>query len=187
MVKKKQTQEKTVVETPATVETEVKDKTPVATEPKDDELVMKANFTADEQPKSEDKPEDNVKEDVEPEDKPEDKPVEENHKSSTVVLTNCTQNIICIRDDHYSITIQPREMKIVKKDELLEIMKQEVVRRYFDKGILSTNMEAEEKSASDAVVPEELKGPVERHQDGSTVSASVKKFEKQGTVSINLG
>ena len=107
---------------------------------------------------------------------------------STVVLTNCTQNTICITDGlSHSITIAPREIKTVERDKLKELMSQEMVRRYFDKGLLTSTLDADEKSASDAEAPAELKNAVERHQDGSTVSAEVKKFEKQGTVSINLG
>ena len=61
-----------------------------------------------------------------------------------------------------------------------------MVRRFFDKGILTSTLDADEVSAHDAVLPEELKNPVERHEDGQNVKAEVKKFEKDGTVKIDL-
>ena len=109
-------------------------------------------------------------------------------KSEECVLTNASQNTICLSDGEptRTITVAPREIKKVPRDLLRELLKNKMVQCFFDKGILSHNMDAEEKTAHSAVVPEELKNPVERHEDGQNVVASVKKFEKEGSVQIDL-
>lgn len=173
----------TVVETTATAPETVKPV--VETTEEKPELVMETNFVPEE-PEKEEKA--NEAEEPEKEETPAPEKEPEQYVESTVVLTNCTQNTICITTGTpgISITVAPREIKRVSRSDLRELMKQEMVRRYFDKGLLSSNLEADEQSTSEAVVPDDLKGPVERHEDGSTVTATVKKFEKQGTVSIDL-
>lgn len=108
--------------------------------------------------------------------------------SSTCVLTNTSQNNICLMDgDKFkAITIAPREIKVVGRDELKELLKNKMVQRFFDKGILTHNMNADDVSAHDAVVPEELKNPVERHEDGQNVKAEVKTYRKEGSVTLDL-
>ena len=107
---------------------------------------------------------------------------------STCILTNTSQNTICLNDGERipPITIAPREIKNVNRDQLRELLKNKMVRRFFDKGILTSTIDGKEVSAHDAVVPETLKNPVERHEDGQNVKAEVKKFEKDGTVNIEL-
>ena len=108
--------------------------------------------------------------------------------SSTCVITNTSQNTICLFNGipERSITVAPREIKTVSRADLKELLKNNMVQRFFDKGILTSTMDADEVSAHDAVLPEELKNPVERHEDGQNVKAEVKKFEKDGTVKIEL-
>lgn len=171
---KKTNTPKTVADKKATdlnvkVETPTVDK---ATE--NNELVMEANITPEtETPETETNPL--------PAPEPEKRIV-----SSTVVLTNCTANTICITNGNIKITVAPREIKKVSRDDLKELLKQKMIQRYFDKGVLTHNLEADEVSASDAEVPDELKGAVERHEDGLTISASVKTFEADGSVKLEL-
>lgn len=108
--------------------------------------------------------------------------------SSTCVLTNTSQNKICLQNGENAPTIEiaPREIKSVPRDALRELLKNEMVKRFFDKGILTSTLDADSVSAHDAVVPENLKNPVERHEDGQNVKAEVKKFNADGTVKIEL-
>jgi len=114
--------------------------------------------------------------------------IEKKSYSSTCVITNTSQNTICLFNGipEQSITVAPREIKSVSRAALKELLKNKMVQRFFDKGILTSTMDADEVSAHDAVLPEELKNPVERHEDGQNVKAEVKKFEKDGTVKIEL-
>ena len=107
--------------------------------------------------------------------------------SSTTVVLNTSQNAILLTGEtpEESVLIAPREIKAIDRELLRKLLKNKVVRYWFDKGILTSNQDANEVSAHDAVAPEYLKNPVERH-DGANVSASVTKFEKQGSVTINL-
>lgn len=115
------------------------------------------------------------------------KPSDDNY-SSTCVLTNTSQNKICLQNgkDAPTIEISPREIKTVSRAALRELLKNEIVRAFFDKGILTSTLDAGEVSAHDAVVPENLKNPVERHEGGQNVKAEVKKFDADGTVKIEL-
>jgi len=137
-------------------------------EPADKELVMEAK--------------------IEPaEKKPETK--KESFVSSECVLTNTSQNTICLfnGEKETSISLQPREIKSVSRELVRELLKNKMVRRFFDKGIVTSNIDASEVSAHDAVIPQELKNPVERHEDGNNVVAQVKRFEREGSVKIDLG
>lgn len=109
--------------------------------------------------------------------------------TSEVVVMNHSQNFICLADKGKEITLAPREIKKVSKDLLNELMKNPMVRRIFDKGIVSHNADESSKvvSASIEHAPDYLKEAVEKHEDGQTVRAEVKKFEKDGTVNIELG
>lgn len=107
--------------------------------------------------------------------------------SSTTLVLNTSQNNILLTGGtpEESVLIAPKELKSIKRELLRKLLRNKVVRYWFDKGILTSNEDANEVSAHDAVAPEYLKNPVERH-DGANVSASVTKFEKQGSVTINL-
>lgn len=176
-------------ETSATIEVNA----PEAT----DELVMEASvkteetvaeteeFPANDQ-NDEFVPEEDKKEEVE-ETKEEPKKAPEYVPSTNVVLTNTSQNRLCLTNGNISISIEPREIKRdVRRDDLRELMKNTIIRNWFDKGILSSNIDADDQSVHEAVAPANLTNPVERHDDGMNISASVKKFEKAGTVDINL-
>ena len=161
MAKKSKKTQKTVV---AKTATDLEAKVTAPAETSKDELVMEAKVQ-----------------------KKEDKKAEKAY-SSTCVITNTSQNTICLYNGEasQSITVAPREIKQVSRDTLKALLKNEMVRRFFDKGILTSTMDADSVSAHDAVLPEELKNPVERHEDGQNVRAEVKKFEKDGTVHIDL-
>ena len=157
--------EETVVETEtsATIEVNVPETT--------DELVMEASVETEEIPANDAK---------EPEKAPEYVP------STYVVLTNTSQNRLSLVEGDVTINIEPREIKTVRRDELRTVMRNRVIQNWFDKGILSSNIDAVDQSVHEAVAPDNLTNPVERHDDGMNISASVKKFEKAGTVDINL-
>lgn len=107
--------------------------------------------------------------------------------SDYTVILNTSQNPILLQGDNEGdrILIAPKEIKSVSRSLLKSLLKNKIVRYWFDKGILSTNQDANEVTAHEAEAPANLSQPVERH-DGANVSASVTKFEKQGTVTINL-
>ena len=107
--------------------------------------------------------------------------------SDYTVILNTSLNPILLQGQHEGETllIAPKEIKSVSRALLRELLKSKVVRYWFDKGILTTNQDANETSANEAEAPAHLSQPVERH-DGANVSASVTKFEKQGSVTINL-
>lgn len=179
--------EETVVETEtsATIEVNV----PEAT----DELVMEASVETEEIPANDQNdeivPEEDKKEEVEepkkePEKAPEKAP--EYVPSTYVVLTNTSQNRLSLVEGDITINIEPREIKTVRRDDLRTVMRNKVIQNWFDKGILSSNIDAVDQSVHEAVAPDNLTNPVERHDDGMNISASVKKFEKAGTVDINL-
>lgn len=107
--------------------------------------------------------------------------------STYVVLTNTSQNRLSLVSGNIRIDIEPREIKRnVRRDELRELLKNKIIQNWFDKGILSSNLDAEEKSAHEAVAPTNLTNAVERHDNGMNIAASVKKFEPAGTVDISL-
>lgn len=107
--------------------------------------------------------------------------------SDYTVILNTSLNPILLQGENEKdkILIAPKEIKSISRYLLRELLKSKVVRYWFDKGILTTNQDANETSVSEAEAPAHLSQPVERH-DGANVSASVTKFEKQGSVTINL-
>ena len=107
--------------------------------------------------------------------------------SDYTVILNTSLNPIFLQAENEGETllIAPKEIKSVSRTLLRSMMKSKIVRYWFDKGILTTNQDANETSASEAEAPAHLSQPVERH-DGANISASVTKFEKQGSVTINL-
>ena len=108
--------------------------------------------------------------------------------SSTTVLINNSQNFICLADGpEKQLTLAPREIKKVSKDLIKELLKNPMVRRFFDKGVVSHNTKDEKRvSAHEAVAPERLSQAVERYESGNNVVAEVKKFQKEGALNINL-
>jgi len=107
--------------------------------------------------------------------------------STYVILTNTSQNRLSLVGEGVKIDIAPREIKRdVKREDLKVLLKNKVIRNWFDKGILSSNMDAESQSPHEAVAPKNLTSAVERHDNGMNIEASVKKFEPAGTVDINL-
>lgn len=107
--------------------------------------------------------------------------------SDYTVILNTSLNPILLQGENEKdkILIAPKEIKSISRYLLRELLKSKVVRYWFDKGILTTNQDANETSANEAEAPAHLSQPVERH-DGANISASVTKFEKQGSVTINL-
>lgn len=107
--------------------------------------------------------------------------------SSYTVVINTSQNPILLSGENKeeSVFIAPKEIKSVNRELMKKLLQNKVVRHWFDKGILTANMDANETSANEAVAPQHLSQPVERH-DGANVSASVTKFKKEGSVTINL-
>lgn len=166
MVKKSETTKKT------TKNTSVKKEVKVKNSPADiiaNELVVEASIDATiEKPKKE---------------APKAKEV-----SSKVTVLNTSYNEILLNTGkaELSVRIAPKEIKTIDRDLYRELMKNQVIRNWFDKGILATKKDADEVSVHEAKVPEKLKNPVERTDSVSTVSASVTKFEKDGTVNIQL-
>lgn len=109
--------------------------------------------------------------------------------SSMTTVMNMSQNKICLADGpEKEITLEAREIKKVPKDLLKELLKNPMVRRIFDKGIVSHTLDdsANVVSAHEAVAPERLTQAVERHEGGSNVVAQVKKFERDGSLNIDL-
>lgn len=108
-------------------------------------------------------------------------------ESFTTVIINTSQNPILLKGERkeQNILLAPREIKSIRKDLLRELLRNKVVRYWFDKGIITSNADANETSANEAIAPEYLSQPIERH-NGADVKASVTKFQKEGSVSINL-
>jgi len=143
---------------------------------KDSELVMKADINL---------PDDKKSEDVKPTPAEKDKAY-----TSTAVLMNRSNNFICLfATNEIQLTLEPREIRKVDKDLLKELLKNPMVRRFFDKGVVSHNADEDAKvvSAHDAVAPGQLSEAVERHEGGNNIVAQVKKFEKDGSFNIDLG
>lgn len=180
-----------VVETPVDGEelvmaAKIKVKEETKEEVKDENI--KTNDIVEEDKNEPEVPAEETKEDVKEETKEEVKPSAAggSYVSSTVVLTNTTYNTLYLTGNGVAITVAPREIKTVKKEDLKVLLKNQVIRNWFDKGILTSNLDADYQSAHEAEVPENLKGPVEKH-DGVNISASVKKFVADTPLNINLG
>lgn len=118
---------------------------------------------------------------------PKSEPVNKVSGTDYTVILNTSLNPILLQGENEKdkILIAPKEIKSINRRLLKELLKSKVVRYWFDKGILTTNQDANETSANEAEAPAHLSQPVERH-DGANISASVTKFEKQGSITINL-
>lgn len=111
------------------------------------------------------------------------------NRASEVLVMNRSQNTICLADGpRLGVTLAPREMAMVPRQTLDELLKNPMVRRFFDKGIVtySGDKGSNVVSAHEAVVPQHLKDAVERHEGGSNIVAEVKKFKKDGSLKIDL-
>lgn len=121
-----------------------------------------------------------------PEEKPEEPKASKADAIATadVIVINTSYNPICLQGPlkGQSVQIAPKEMKRVPRALYRELMKQKIVRAWFDKGVLTSNADANEEDANEAVAPKELSTPVT--QNGST--AELKKFQKDGTFKIEL-
>lgn len=108
--------------------------------------------------------------------------------SRETVIINTSYNEILLNTGRPggSVRIAPKEIKSVDRELLRELLNNKIVRRWFDKGILTSNQDANETDANEAKAPENLKAPVERTDSVSTISAKVTKFKKDGNVSIKL-
>lgn len=165
--------EQTVVETSATALS-----AEVTIPESNKELVMEAKISKKAKPSKK----------TEKTEKPKQK-TDKTYSASTCIITNTSMNTICLfnGDKLKAITVAPREIKTVERENLRELLKNEMVKRFFDKGILTHTLDAADVSAHDAVVPEELKNPVERHEGGQNVKAEVKTYRKEGTINLDLG
>lgn len=106
-----------------------------------------------------------------------------------VVLMNRSQNYICLSaNPKLEVTLAPREITRVPRRTLDELMKNPMVRRFFDKGIVTHNADKGSNvvSAHEAVAPQHLREAVERHEGGNNIVAEVKKFRKEGSLKIDL-
>ena len=115
-------------------------------------------------------------------------PAPEAPVSSETVIINTSYNEILLNTGlpGASVRIAPKEIKSVSRELLRELLKNKIVRRWFDKGILTSNRDANETDANEAETPAYLKAPVERTDSVSTISAKVTKFKKDGNVQIKL-
>ena len=138
------------------------------------EASIKATFEKEKAPK---------KEEAQKTEKP-----KKEYYSNKVTIINTTQSEILLNGGSVEMTVRiaPKEMKQIDRGFFRELMKIQVVKNWFDKGILASTADANETTLHEAEVPENLKGPVERTDAVSTVAASVTKFEQDGTVKIDL-
>ena len=116
-------------------------------------------------------------------------PKKERVVSADVVVINTSYNPICLTTwakGSKSFTLAPKEFKRIPRDQYREFLQNKMIRTWFDKGILTTRDTDEEISVNEAVAPQELSMPVERSDGQSSVSASVKKFQKEGPIKIQL-
>lgn len=108
--------------------------------------------------------------------------------SSTVTLINTSYNEILLDTGirGASVRIAPKEIKQVSRELVRKLLQNKMIRRWFDKGVITSNIDANETDLNEATAPESLKGPVERTDSVSTISAKVTKFKKDGNVKIEL-
>lgn len=170
----KKTNKKVEAEVTASADAEIKS----PAEALADELVAEASIEATLEEKSEEVKEEPKKT----------APKSSENYSSTITVMNTCYNEIYLNGGkpELSVRIAPKEVKTISRALYRELMKVQVIRNWFDKGILATSRDANETSAHEAKTPENLKNPVERTDAVSTVSASVTKFKKEGSVQINL-
>ena len=124
----------------------------------------------------------------EPKAKEDPKPAKEDVVATAdVIIVNTSQNPICLSDGkNISVQIAPKEFKRISRAAYRELMQQKMVRIWFDKGILTSNGDANETDIHGAEAPEELSQPVTSRDGGNSVSAEVTKFEKAKSIKIEL-
>ena len=107
--------------------------------------------------------------------------------TADVIVINTSLNPICLSDGkRISVQIAPKEFKRIDRETYRELMQQNMVRIWFDKGILTSNGDAGETEVHGAEAPEELSQPVISRDGGNSVSAEVTKFEKAKSIKIDL-
>lgn len=112
--------------------------------------------------------------------------------TGTVILTNTTTNPMLLNEGKNKIMIYPKELKSVDKEVFQELQKNDMIKIWLDKGFLRCNyqVDAQEEenrkiSVTPDEAPDELKNPVERHENGMTVSAVVKEQKADGSITLD--
>lgn len=112
--------------------------------------------------------------------------------SGTVVLTNTTTNPMLLNEGVHKIMIYPKELKSVDKEVFQELKKNDMIKIWLDKGFLKCNYQADAQEEEDRTIsvtpdeaPAELTNPVEKHEDGRSVSAEVTKKEAAGSITLD--
>lgn len=112
--------------------------------------------------------------------------------SGSVILTNMSTNPMILNEGRHRIMIVPKELKSVDKEVFQELKKNDMIREWLDTGLLKCNYQADAQederkdisvSADDA--PDELKNPVEKHEDGHSVSAEVTEQKAAGSITLD--
>lgn len=112
--------------------------------------------------------------------------------TGTVILTNTTTNPMLLNEGKNKIMIYPKELKSVDKEVFQELQKNDMIKIWLDKGLLRCNYQVDAQADEDRTIsvtpdeaPDELKNPVEKHEDGRTVSAEVTKKEAAGSITLD--
>lgn len=112
--------------------------------------------------------------------------------TGTVVLTNTTTNPMLLNEGVHKIMIYPKELKSVDKEVFQALQKNDMIKIWLDKGLIRCNYQADAQEAERKDIsvtpddaPAELTNPVEKHEDGRTVSAEVKKKEAAGSITLD--
>lgn len=112
--------------------------------------------------------------------------------TGTVILTNTTTNPMLLNEGKNKIMIYPKELKSVDKEVFQELQKNDMIKIWLDKGLLRCNYQVDAQADEDRTIsvtpdeaPDELKNPVEKHEDGRTVSAEVTKHEAAGSITLD--
>ena len=112
--------------------------------------------------------------------------------SGTVVLTNMTTIPILLNEGGHKIMIYPKELKSVDKGVFQELKNNDMIKIWLDKGFLKCNYQADGDDEEDRTIsvipddePADLTYPVEKDEDGRTVSAEVKKKEAAGSITLD--
>lgn len=109
-----------------------------------------------------------------------------------VTLINMSTNPMLLNEGAHKIMIYPKELKSVDKTVFQALQKNDMIKIWLDKGLLRCNYQAdaqEEASREISVTPDnapaELTNPVEKHEDGRSVSAEVTKKEAAGSITLD--
>lgn len=112
--------------------------------------------------------------------------------TGTVILTNTTTNPMLLNEGKNKIMIYPKELKSVDKEVFQELQKNDMIKIWLDKGLLRCNYQVDAQADEDRTIsvtpdnaPAELTNPVEKHEDGRSVSAEVTKKEAAGSITLD--